>query len=700
MKYNTLKKCNPSHFISNMQEISDFYAVRKKVPIITNTERLVNIIRIFFETLLFYIENSPKKFIVNIKKKQYQAKINGHKSDGQEISLDLEDISEQLIKNVILDLAKTINPEIFCRLVKLLNSIILTSTISPDHKLSILNCENSLPEGKWYTLIRQLPEKIAIETIEIRITFIFKILKSPNKYIPNRKYRDENLLSLHNAYELYLKTLLRIHIANNHFDEIKATLINSLESVIKMTGNEFFKTSQLVNFLLTQLVLNNNLFQFERKDDLREIVNEYTEYIEGDLSNIIQDGLDFDPECFEIGKVSVGMSEPDFSKENLDEIRTIISFVVPYETDEKSINIKLNHKTEIIFSKIKNVFDDPIYSFLDSAEMSINGLPLTFFSDSIGQINQSTRIDIIINAFYHPDFEIIKNKIVSINHEKEEARRGGLYHPHKDLILDLLWEIQDKKLLPIEVKKINSEFISNYFVSYFGQSQKPIHHKLFTITNFNSYFNAKNRFIKSLNAHYMSEDMPAIRSFILDTKITSKKSFFDFSLKFLELTLKKAIEFGGMHSAFWENKLPISEPHSQPIIYNLIRFLAEMKGIRISREVIASDGSLDFHFSYTKNDILMNVCVELKNAHHGSLEHGITAQLPLYMRDIGSKEGIFLVLWYKSKSFNKPTKFNTIKDIETFLNEKVPKKYRIKPIIIDCSPKVSPSLKASKERLS
>lgn len=119
----------------------------------------------------------------------------------------------------------------------------------------------------------------------------------------------------------------------------------------------------------------------------------------------------------------------------------------------------------------------------------------------------------------------------------------------------------------------------------------------------------------------------------------------------------------------------------------------------MSRETVASDGSLDFHFSYNKNDVLMNVCVELKNAHHANIKHGIEVQLPLYIEDIGNKEGIFLVLWYKSDEFGKPTNFNEIKDIEDFLLNNIPKKYRIKPLIIDCTKKISPSKTAANKRL-
>lgn len=703
MKYSKIKSCNASLFISNLQEISNYYAARKKLTVITNTNRLLNVIKVYFETLLFYSENSPSKFVVNLKQKQYQAMINGHTETGDKVSLDLEDISDQLIKDVIFDLAKTINPAIFGEVAQLLNSIILTPKIASKYKISLIIGENNLPQGSWYTLARQLPEKLALETIEIRTAYILQIIASPEKHLPDRQNRSENLSSLHSAYELYLKTLLRIHIYNNHYDETNLTITSKLEELIGFSDSEYLDKKRLVGFLLSQLVLNNNLFQIERKDSLRETIEEYREYIDEDILSQIYEGINFNPEDFELGKLCIELVEPDFSGKNLDDIKTVISFVVPFVAEKNATTCELDDRAEITFSKITNVFEDPIYSFLDSAEMSVNGLPMTFFADSIGNVNGSTRIDIVINQFYHPDFELVENKIAPIDLEREEAKRGGRYFPHKDQILELLWELQRDGKFPFQITGLNSEFISNYLVSYFSNEGKLIHHKLFTITNFNSYFEAKNKFINNLNQHYMSEDIPEIRAFILDTKIFSKKSFSDFCYRLLEISLKKSIEFGGLNIAFWEDrddeKAPISEPNSQPIIYNQIRFLAEIKGIRISREVIASNGSLDFHFSYTKNDVLMNVCVELKNAHHPNLEHGITTQLPLYINDIGSREGIFLVLWYKSAKFKNPSAFNDIKELEMFLLEKSPKKYRIQSLIIDCSPKASPSLKSSKKRI-
>jgi len=227
-----------------------------------------------------------------------------------------------------------------------------------------------------------------------------------------------------------------------------------------------------------------------------------------------------------------------------------------------------------------------------------------------------------------------------------------------------------------------------------------LHHRVFTITNFHSYYDLRNKFDVELDRHYMGDDIPAIRDFVLETRVVSADSLLEFCYRLLELSLKKSLEVGGLDKSLWTQRaVPVPEREAQPILYNVVRYLAELKGIMVSREVVAAGGTVDFHFAYTKNGRLMKVCVELKNAHHGKLEHGITAQLPLYMKDVGGKQGIFLVLWYKSAEFQKPAEFATPQKLEEFLRERVPRDHNIRPMVIDCSKKASPSTPASKQRL-
>ena len=702
-----INKCNPSSFIPNAQEIRNYFHARKQLSIISNTSRLINIIKIYFETLLFYQQHSSGKFYINIKGKLYKFQIEGHDEKGLPLVRDLTEIAEPLITNTISDIKKTINIHVFEQLIDLLNAILQTPRISTNHKIAIINSENKVFTQEWQTYVRSLPEEIAIQSLRIRKTFIFNILQSPKEYLPDLEYLEQNLNALYSAYEFYVKTLIKVYIAKNRFVDIISVIHEELHLINKHVDNKDINVDRLITFLLIQLVLQNNLFQLEQKDIIETTINEYIKHIEQDKLKVINNGLHFNPNDFEIKNYFIELVEPIFSGEDLDKIKTLISFVVPYSIHDNSISYELEDKTSIIFKKVDNLFVDPVYNFLDSTDININGMPLSFFSDSlIGNLDNSTAVDIIIDGFYHPDFELIDYKVVLNDFDREDAKHGGKYFPHKDFVLDKLLFLYNKNTLPINIDRenINSNLISNYLVSYFNKDHKLIHHKCFTITNFDSYFKAKNKFLDNFNKLYLEEDLNDIRKFIIETNIVDRKSFLDYCYKFLTITLQKSIEFGGLHKSFWTDKngisTPISEPAAQPIIYNLIRYLLEIKGIKVSRETSAADGSLDFHFYYNKDSTSMNVCVELKNAHHNNLEHGIKSQLPLYIKDVGNAEGIFMVLWYKSSEFNKPENFNTPQDLYTFLLSLIPKKFHIKPLIINCTKKVSPSKISSVERLN
>ena len=400
----------------------------------------------------------------------------------------------------------------------------------------------------------------------------------------------------------------------------------------------------IVNSLLNELILNNNLFQFETKVEIEYILEEYKEFINEEQLSFLEESLNFNPENFTLGNTSIEIAEPDFKSQDIQQIKTLISFVVLKQSDDKYISHEIENNINVEFIRIDNLFDDPIYSFLDSTNLNINGMPLTFLSDSIGNVGMTTVVNIVVPNIYHPDFDIINNEVVYKDFKKEDAKHGGKYYPHKDYIIDIIFNLFEKKLIPFELeeKDINSNLISNYLVSYITPENKLIHHKLNTITNINSYFHIKKRFLTKINELYMKDDFLPIRDLLYNVEIINNRIFLDFCYKLLELTIKKSIELSGLYKSLWTNKegneVPVSEPNAQAVLFNQIKDIAEIKGIRVSRETIAADGSLDFHFHYTKDDISMNVCVELKNAHHGLLNHGINTQLPLYIKDVGKKE--------------------------------------------------------------
>ena len=68
-------------------------------------------------------------------------------------------------------------------------------------------------------------------------------------------------------------------------------------------------------------------------------------------------------------------------------------------------------------------------------------------------------------------------------------------------------------------------------------------------------------------------------------------------------------------------------------------------------------GNLDFAFLGSVQDQgIESVSVEFKLAHSKYLYHGVRTQLPEYMDSKNSQFGAYVVLWFKGREFDKPTR--------------------------------------------
>ena len=703
MNIYTIKACKENEFIPIMQELNAFTRAKQQGQIINNVPRLLNLFEKYFRGLLYYKHHSKSPFIVEIDKKIYQVEIGGSDQYGNHKQFSMSEIHASLLREIFEFLVEYIDLEYFEKLIQITNAILLNKDINIEIKIAVLNSENNHFKARWHTLIRQSSYELATDTISIRKNFLMKIWQDnilKTTFLMQKEYQA-NIKASYNLYEFYSKTAMKLIVATSHFSDIPTYIKQELKYLKK---KEKIDQKRLITFHLIQLIQYNNLFQLLDKESIQDIIDQYEDFILESHIQAIREALEFNPENFEINDFKFRLAEPDFNGFDLDnDIETVLQFVVHLPLKSSNEKQALGNGSEIFFERITSLYEDPIYTFLDELDMNINGMPLTFFSDSIGNLQVATLVTIKLSSFYHPHFDIKDEQFMEKDLKLEEAKRGGKYYPHKDLIVEKLHEAY---LLPdfpldIERKMITSNLISNYLIAYFSKSSKKnIHHEVFSITNIDSYLKMKNRYVEELNKFYIQDELIGINEFIEKTRITNSGNFFDFCYKFLELTIKKSIELSGLHIAFWEDESPIKEKKAQPIIFNMIRYLAEKKGIQISREVEAANGGLDFYFSYNIGTEILKVCVELKNAHHTELAHGIESQLPLYIRDMGKKEGIFLVLWYKNDRFNKPKAYDTVKDLNSYLLSKVPKRFKIKPLIIDCTKKVCPSKKASFIRMA
>lgn len=109
-------------------------------------------------------------------------------------------------------------------------------------------------------------------------------------------------------------------------------------------------------------------------------------------------------------------------------------------------------------------------------------------------------------------------------------------------------------------------------------------------------------------------------------------------------------------AGFWDeqregNRIVKLIPKREPIITRHIesrlRDITMQKNIDIMREVEVGNSILDLLFSAPlASGSTVKVCVEVKKAHARDLAHGLSVQLPEYMRRLGTDFGVYCVIYF------------------------------------------------------
>jgi hypothetical protein len=119
--------------------------------------------------------------------------------------------------------------------------------------------------------------------------------------------------------------------------------------------------------------------------------------------------------------------------------------------------------------------------------------------------------------------------------------------------------------------------------------------------------------------------------------------------------------------AFWDEsnkgRRPKKEPKITSIIHSVIAPLARIRKLEVTYQHDEA-GILDFHVSGILVDgERVGVCVECKNAHSKDLLHGLTSQLPDYMKQRECKYGIYCIFWFKGAYCAEPKEYSNIDDL-------------------------------------
>lgn len=170
---------------------------------------------------------------------------------------------------------------------------------------------------------------------------------------------------------------------------------------------------------------------------------------------------------------------------------------------------------------------------------------------------------------------------------------------------------------------------------------------------------------------------------------TSLVSAEDFFVEFVNIIyqMQESIEKTGGQRIFWDFKqgngsppTPKAEPQVTAGIHLLLKDAAVRKDFQIVPQAGAAGGNLDFQINkVVEGGKLAVLAMEAKHAHSKDIEHGLFTQLPTYMRAVSAEFGIYLVLWFKGKEFDRPaeTDFDQLRDRFELKRPRPPNNVRI-----------------------
>ncbi len=494
--------------------------------------------------------------------------------------------------------------------------------------------------------------------------------------------------SIRNVFSLYVSKSIEYFVNKGQFlqadDYLKERLVEA-------------KTLPEKSVLINSIISHNSSFNLSSKSDLTSLLEEHEESVEPEDLENLSSMVSAEPGDMVVHNFSFGSGTLSKNSIKDKKIVTLIRFSIPNTCLENiTQQIEIDENIKIFLSPVSAFWTDPMFKIMSSWKIANMGW--SHFCDvEPEEGSKYTHVQIIINYLYIPDIVLKDDGNDSIDFSDKEAIIGRTYYPHKEYVINCFLDNFSllEKHIEIDKNDISINLFSNYIVQHIDViTGENIHQNLYAITNPDSYSKTLTRFIERLNSVNLSDI--DVRELMKETKIETEKSLKEFVFRCVNLTVKHNIENYGGYKYFWKNdqnggQIPCRESETQPYIFSHLKIIFDFMGIQISREVESSNGEVDFLISFNnRQNKLLKLCVELKLAHAANVEKGLTKQLPAYLKGERCKYGVYLVLWYKCNLFDRPTKYKTLNELESQLNN-INANKNISNLIIDCTKPISPS---------
>jgi hypothetical protein len=342
-----------------------------------------------------------------------------------------------------------------------------------------------------------------------------------------------------------------------------------------------------------------------------------------------------------------------------DYVTTVLMILPLGEEEFAPGNYKITHgdwdsPVRIRLYQVGDVSRDPILAwgsrFQFGANPQLQGLPFFIFADSRGKYP----------CFYAQiEFPYCLNDWRQKSKDQiEQAKLTGIHSTDKILALKMLNRLFSDDIYPAEVRPLQYEDVTSFVERYFrkGHPQMPLYQQL-------TLLDSRNAFEEAI-IEYLGDDLWQHVSGLVKEKegkdIRTEADLHEVVMEIIVDVVKHHVENRYWIEPFWDDerefngqvipRQPKKEPSIQPTLHLLLHMTLAPFGIHVERETDEGVGLLDFKCLYTtKERKLLSVLIEFKLAHHGNLEHGLTKQLPAYLKASRSKRGVFLVMWFRDE---------------------------------------------------
>lgn len=142
-KTEPLIKFNHQEFIDKFIVFFQSYNHYRKSLNLMNPEMLIELLNVYFRSVLLYPSNEMKKYYITASDGRLLLfQINGQNEKGEKTLISLPELSSSLLKDVCTNFIKTANPKQYEMLEDLFNRALATPDLDKSHKSNILDAQN------------------------------------------------------------------------------------------------------------------------------------------------------------------------------------------------------------------------------------------------------------------------------------------------------------------------------------------------------------------------------------------------------------------------------------------------------------------------------------------------------------------------------------------------------------------------------